>query len=241
MRRRAAQLLWLALAVQAAWLLLNVLVRHQSPGLDPTGTVIALSVAGFALLHRRWRGAAVVVRIVMAVDFLLAVADRFGILGPPGGPGVSWGDFSHFVGYTHTVAVFLPRALAGPLAVLATITEGALGVALLLGVRLRLAALSCAALLSVYGVSMSISLPAAQQFHYNVFILAAAMLALATLRSPGTLTADRWLARRHELAQPPRGAGGVRRVVSAGPRVAPSQVLLPRRISSAVEQPPCKR
>ncbi|MGI8695250.1 MAG: hypothetical protein ACR2JQ_01125 [Mycobacteriales bacterium] len=195
MTRYAIRLLWLTLVVQAGWLLLNGLALHRSPGLDVIGAVIGVSVAGFALLHRRWRWTAVVVRVVMSADFLLAVADRLGILGPPGTRGVSWGDFSHFVDYTHTVVAFLPRDLAPALAVLATVAEISLGVALLLGVRLRAAALAAAALLGVYGLCMTISLPLAEQFHYNVFILAAAMLALATLDRTA-LTVDRLLARR---------------------------------------------
>ncbi|MGI8591917.1 MAG: hypothetical protein ACR2M5_13205, partial [Nakamurella sp.] len=66
-------------------------------------------------------------------------------------------------------------------AVLATIAEIILGVALLLGIRLQLAALAAAPLLAIYGTSMTISLPAAEQFHYDVFVLCAGMLTLATL------------------------------------------------------------
>lgn len=198
MTRYAIRLLWLALAVQAGWLLVNGLVLHRSPGLDVLGGVIGLSVVGFAALYRRPSGAAVLLRVVMSADFLLAVADRFGLLGAPGAPGVSWGNFTHFVDYTHTVTVFLPRSVAPPLAVTATIAEITLGLALLLGIQLRRAALGSAALLAVYGICMTLSLPPAQQFHYNVLILAAAMLALAA-RHPTTLTVDQWLTRRSEL------------------------------------------
>lgn len=198
MTRYTIRLLWLALAVQAGWLLVNGLVLHRSPGLDVLGAAIGLSVAGFAALYRRPTGAAVLIRVVMAADFLLAVADRFGLLGAPGAPGVSWGNFTHFIDYTHTVTVFLPRGVAPPLAMMATIAEITLGLSLLLGIQLRRAALGSAALLAVYGICMTLSLPLAQQFHYNVLILAAAMLALAA-RHPATLTVDQWLTRRSEL------------------------------------------
>ena len=36
----------------------------------------------------------------LAVTILSAVADRFGICGPPGSANVSWGDWPHFVAYT---------------------------------------------------------------------------------------------------------------------------------------------
>ncbi len=131
----------------------------------------------------------------MAADFRLAVADRFGVLGPPGAPGVFLGDFARFVDYTRSVTSFLPGGLAPTLAVLATIAEILLAIALLLGFGLRVAAYGATLLLSVYGTSMMISLPAAEQFHYSVFLLAAGMLSLASIdRSP--LTVDAVLAKR---------------------------------------------
>jgi uncharacterized membrane protein YphA (DoxX/SURF4 family) len=196
-------LLRVVLAVQAGWLVLNGLVLHHSPGLDPLGVVITGCIAVFTLGYRRWAWTTVLVRVVMAADFLLAVADRFGLLGRPGSPGVSWGNFTHFVTYTRTLAAFTPASWAQTLAVAATAAELSIGVALLLGARLRLTALAATALLAVYGISMSISLPPAQQFHYNVFLLCAAMLALSFLDSP--LSIDRLLSRspdRHPRAAP---------------------------------------
>lgn len=68
----------------------------------------------------------------------------------------------------------------------------------MLGLRLQLAALAAAILLGIYGASMTTSLPAAEQFHYSVFVLAASMLTLATLvRSP--LTIDALIARFQQL------------------------------------------
>lgn len=192
MNRYATAVLWLALAVQATWVILNSLALHRSPGLDVLGVIILATFTAFAAFHshRRWRWLTVIVRTLMAADFLLAVGDRFGVLGPPGAAGVAWGDFTHFVDYTRSMTTFLPGNLAPTLAVLATIAEITLAAALLLGVRLQRAALGAALLLAVYGTSMTISLPAAEQFHYNVFVLGAGMLTLATLtRSPLTMDA----------------------------------------------------
>lgn len=101
--------------------------------------------------------------------------------------GVSWGDFARFVDYTRSMTTFLPGSLAPTLAVLATVAEVTLGTALLLGIPLRLSALAAALLLGIYGTSMMILLPPAEQFHYNVFVLSAGMLAVATVhRSPLT-------------------------------------------------------
>jgi len=191
-KRTVSTILWIALAAQASWVILNGLVLHRTPGFDALGAVILVSLTAFAALHSRpgWGWLAVVVRTLMAADFLLAVADRFGLLGAPGAPGVVSGDFSHFIDYTRSIASFAPGSSAPTLAVLATIAEVTLATALLLGVRLRLTALATALLLATYGTSMMISLPAAEQFHYNVFLLAAGMLMLSTIgRSPLTLDA----------------------------------------------------
>ena len=202
MKRYAAIVLAVALAVQVGWDLLDLLLLHREPGPDPLGTVIVIVFAVFALTrsHPRWRWLTVVVRVLMAADFLLAVADRFGIFGPAGTPGTSWGDFPHFIAYTRTMTTFLPAGLAPTLAVLATVAEITLGLALLLGVRLRLAAIGSAILLGIYAICMSITLPPAQQFHYTVFVLAAGMLTLATVdNAPLTLDALRG-ARRFSAA-----------------------------------------
>lgn len=179
----AVAVLWLALAAQSTWVPLNSLILHRSPGLDVLGVIILVAFASFAAVHSqpRWRWLTVLIRALMAGDFLLAVADRFGVLGPRGAPGVVSGDFAHFIDYTRSVASFAPDSLAPTLAVVATIVEITLATALLLGFRLQLAALGAALLLATYGASMMISLPAAEQFHYNVFVLSAGMLTLATL------------------------------------------------------------
>ncbi len=216
MKRYAPVVLWIALAVQASWVILNSVTLHRSPGLDVLGVIIVVTLVMFAGLHqrRRWRGLAVILRCLMAADFLLAVGDRFGVLGQPGAPGVTWGDFPHFVHYTRSMTTFLPGDLAPTLAVLATIAEIALATALLLGVRLQLTALAAAILLGIYGTSMMISLPAAEQFHYNVFVLGAGMLTLATLdRSP--LTMDAVLGR---FRSTPRGSMTVRETRTTAPR-----------------------
>lgn len=122
MNRYATAILWLALIAQATWVALNSLVLHRSPGLDVVGVVILATFTAFAALHRdrRWRGLTVIVRTLMAASFLLAVRDRFGVLGPPGQSGVSWGGFAPFVDYTRSMTTFLPGGLAPTLAVLAT-------------------------------------------------------------------------------------------------------------------------
>ena len=83
------------------------------------------------------RIALTVLRWALGATLLSAVADRFGLWGPPGGPNVSWGDWAHFVAYTAKVNSFLPPAVAQGLGILATAAGLALGVGLLLGVTMH--------------------------------------------------------------------------------------------------------
>jgi putative oxidoreductase len=182
LRRCSTIGLWLAIGLQSGWLLVNTFSLHQPPGLDTIGAVLLIVVVLFAARRPGWRWPAVLLRLTMAADFLLAVVDRFGLLGAPGRPGVSWGDYRHFSDYTRSIVLaFLPAGLAPAAALAATIAEITLGLALLSGLNTRLAATGAAALLATYAIAMTISLPAAQQFHYNVILLCAAMAALATL------------------------------------------------------------
>jgi putative oxidoreductase len=186
--RYAPKLLWVALAAQSGWVAVNELSLHRSPRLDVVGGSVLAVLAAFAIMNRLWRWPTVVVRILMAIEFLLAIADRFGLLGAPGTSMVSWGTFAHFVDYTRSITTFLPGRFAGPLAVAATVIEIGLAAMLLVGARLKIVALSSATLLGIYGISMTATLPIAEQFHYNVFALAAAMLVVAGSRSDRTRT-----------------------------------------------------
>jgi uncharacterized membrane protein YphA (DoxX/SURF4 family) len=112
------------------------------------------------------------------VTFLSAVADRFGIWGPPGTAGVSWGDWSHFVAYTAKVNSFLPGVLAPTLAVIATAAESVLGVALILGVFRRPVAWASAVLLALFAGAMILSFGIKAPLSYSVFVDLAAAFAL---------------------------------------------------------------
>ena len=74
------------------------------------------------------RIAPLLLRLALSVTLLSAVADRFGIWGPPGTATVAWGDWTHFVAYTVKVNSFLPGAFAPVLAIAATASEALLGI-----------------------------------------------------------------------------------------------------------------
>ena len=59
--------------------------QHSEPlGDEPKHSHVVLRVASWA------------VRVALAATFLSAVADRFGLWGPPGTPGVAWGSIEQY-------------------------------------------------------------------------------------------------------------------------------------------------
>lgn len=51
-------------------------------------------------------------RLPLALSFLFPVADRLGLLGPPGTAGVAWGNFSNFLRYNARVKLLCARGCA---------------------------------------------------------------------------------------------------------------------------------
>jgi len=128
--------------------------------------------------------ARVFLRLSLGVTFLLATADRFGLLGSYGGKNVSWGDWNHFTQYVGVLNWFVPKALVSTLAAVETGIELALGIALVLGVYLRVVAWCSAALLSSFALTMSLALGIAAALNYSVFTAAAGALLLGAVAAP---------------------------------------------------------
>jgi len=114
-------------------------------------------------------------RVVLGAAFLSGIASRFGLWGK----GVGYGSFANFVRYTAEVNAFMPASTIPFLAWAATVAELVLGVALILGVRLRWAALGSALLLLLFGTAMAISFGLKEPLDYSVFSASAAALLLA--------------------------------------------------------------
>jgi uncharacterized membrane protein YphA (DoxX/SURF4 family) len=139
--------------------------------------VFMLPCVAIALTRGRVRWITAVLRILIALGFLQAVADRFGLLGPPGTAGVAWGTFARFIHYTGIVNSFLPAAVIPALAVLATIGETVLGLTMLLGIRIRWTAAASAVLLFFFATAMTIS--GLSQFAYGVYMICAGAAVLS--------------------------------------------------------------
>jgi putative oxidoreductase len=139
-------------------------------------------IAGFALLllsKGRSRSVNAAVRFWIAVDFAYSIADRFGLVGHYGSPGVSWGNWKNFVAYTRVLTGWLPIAAAPLLAVAATVYEAVLAVTLAFGVLSRVFCLATALLTGIYTVTMSLTSGFMSQFDYAVLLLCVGSLFLA--------------------------------------------------------------
>ncbi len=101
------------------------------------------------------RAALLVARFGLGSAFLSAVADRFGVWGPPGTPLVAWGDFQHFTAYTAALNPAAPAKLVPVLAWAVTVLEAGFGLALLIGLRTRAMALGSAILLLAFAWAMA--------------------------------------------------------------------------------------
>lgn len=122
-------------------------------------------------------------RAALASSFLSAVADRFGVWGPAGKPGVVWGNYEAFLAYTAQVNSFLPAKLSSTLGLAATAAEIILSFLLMIGLRLRETALASGALLLLFAVAMCLSFGPKPPLDYSVFTASAAAFALAALAS----------------------------------------------------------
>ena len=120
-------------------------------------------------------------RLALGVAFLSAVADRFGVWGPPGSHNVAWGNFTPFTQYTAKVNPWAPPSLVPMLAWAATVAEVILGLALLGGVYTRQAGLASGVLLSLFAIGMTLGTGLKSALDASVFSAAAGAFALALL------------------------------------------------------------
>jgi putative oxidoreductase len=178
-RHAAFVVLGYLLLVQVAWTVVALLIGEYAAGDLLYPLLFAPAAALLWATRGRARWATVLPRLLIALSFVWNVADRLGAFGPPGAPGVSWGDFAHFTAYTAKVNTFAPPALIPALAVLATVAEGALGVAMLLGLGTRVAAVGSALLLLAFATAMMLS--GLSQLQYGVYLMAAGAWTLATV------------------------------------------------------------
>src|SRR5271155_1313095 len=127
-----------------------------------------------AVNRERW--GVLYARIALGAAFLSGIADRFGLYT---GRNVGYGDFAGFVSYTAKVNSFMPAFSIPFLAWAATAGELALGIALIMGIWPRWAALGSAVLLALFGIAMAISFGIKSPMDYSVFSASACAILLA--------------------------------------------------------------
>ena len=122
-------------------------------------------------------------RLALGIGFILPVMDRFGWLGTPGPPTVSWGNWSVFLDYTNTLMPFLTRPVTNVMAIIATAGELVFAVLLIVGYKIKLAAIGSFLLTLAFALSMFVFANYRPPFNYSVFVVSASSLLLATLPS----------------------------------------------------------
>ena len=132
-------------------------------------------------MERKLAYAQLYLRLAIGIGFLVPGLDRLGVWGPPGGSGISWGDWSHFSAYAHQVMSFLPSSLAEIFAVVATISELAFGILLVIGLFTRWAAIGSGVLTLCFALSMAISFGIVSPLSYSVFVVSGGSFLLACI------------------------------------------------------------
>jgi uncharacterized membrane protein YphA (DoxX/SURF4 family) len=115
-------------------------------------------------------------RLALGVAFLSGIADRFGLYQ---GRNIGYGNFAGFVQYTAKVNSFMPASSIPFLAWAATVAELSFGVALVIGLWVRWAAVGSCLLLILFGTAMAISFGIKSPLDYSVFSASAGALVLA--------------------------------------------------------------
>ena len=113
-------------------------------------------------------------RIALGTGFLSAMADRFGLWGPPGSPGVAWGDLTQFNAYVAKLNWFIPAGLIPVVGWASTVAETGLALGLLIGWNLRWVSLASALLLLSFAATMMVALGPKAPLDFSVFTAAAA-------------------------------------------------------------------
>lgn len=180
--RRLGGQLWVAAGLIFQAVMAFQQVVPQAITLVVGGSIVALAALTVVRAPRRWvRMGGWVAAVLLGLDLLGAVSDRFGLFGGPTDPGVSWGSWTSFFDYTQLLLPGLSRPLVVGMAVIASVVEVVLGVSLIVGRGRRWTGKATAGLLGVYLVSMGVTVGWSEVALYAVPVLVGgALLVSAT-------------------------------------------------------------
>lgn len=119
-------------------------------------------------------------RATIAIGFLSAVADRFGLYSKEVS---AWGNWQTFVEYTQQMNPWFPDSIIPAIAFSATILEIVFAMCLLIGFKTELTAKLSGFLLLLFGISMTFAFGIKPALDYSVFGVAAAAFALSTMKN----------------------------------------------------------
>ena len=119
-------------------------------------------------------------RLSIAIGFLSAVADRFGLYAKETS---AWGNWQTFADYTQQMNPWFPKSVTPTLAILATALEIIFAISLLIGFKTELFAKLSGVLVLLFGFSMSFAFGVKPALDYSVFAVSAAAFALGTMQN----------------------------------------------------------
>lgn len=192
---------------------------------SPPGIVTALittaTIVTAAMTTTNWRVArwwtARALAVLIGLELVASVADRFGLLGEPGDPGVSWGSWTPFVSYTEDLLPPFAEAASAPAAIAATGAEVLLGVLLIAGPWWRWVGKLTAGMLFCYLVAMAPTVGLGEVARYGVAIqIGAALLISARGTRPSRIATED--GRDQRVDQQPRGHESVTKCAGGPPK-----------------------
>ncbi|WP_109435203.1 MULTISPECIES: DoxX family protein [Aquimarina] len=118
------------------------------------------------------------IRVSIAIGFLSAVADRFGMWPKEKS---AWGNWSSFIEYTKLLNPWIPENFINFTGIVATATEIILAIFLLIGFKTSLSGKLSGFLILIFGVAMTITTGIKAPLDYSVFSAAAAGFGLSLI------------------------------------------------------------
>ena len=119
-------------------------------------------------------------RLAIAVGFLSATADRFGLWSKENS---SWGNWDSFLEYTQLLMPMMPNNFIPAIGVIATTAEIFFALCLIIGFKTELFAKLSGFLLLIFALAMTFSSGIKGAFDYSVFTASAGAFALSLIKT----------------------------------------------------------
>jgi len=118
-------------------------------------------------------------RFAIAIGFLSAVADRFGLWNKE----VSvWGNWNDFLEYTQIINPWIPSSMISSIGIIATAAEIVFAVCLIIGFKTELFAKLSGFLILLFALSMTFSTGVKGVFDFSVLTASAGSFALSLIK-----------------------------------------------------------